>query len=164
MAYQFLHDRRVEFHETDLAGIVHFSNFFRYMESAEHAFFRSLGFSVHPLRGVGGVEQGLDTENEVGWPRVHAEADYRLPLYFEEEFRIELLVERIRDKSLHYAFRFWKNPESDEPKLAANGRLTVVSVQQDAETRRMKAVSVPPAVREVISLAPEELLRESLPR
>ena len=39
MAYK----RRVEFAETDMAGQVHFSNFFRYMEAAEHAFFRSLG-------------------------------------------------------------------------------------------------------------------------
>ena len=39
-------ERTVEFSETDMAGIVHYSNFFRYMESAEHAFFRALGFSV----------------------------------------------------------------------------------------------------------------------
>jgi len=42
MAYEFKLVRRVEFNETDAAGIVHFSNFFRYMESVEHAFFRSL--------------------------------------------------------------------------------------------------------------------------
>ena len=38
--------RRVEFHETDSAGIVHFSNFFRYMEAAEVEFLNSLGLSV----------------------------------------------------------------------------------------------------------------------
>jgi YbgC/YbaW family acyl-CoA thioester hydrolase len=37
---------RVEFTDTDMAGIVHFSSFFRYMEVTEHAFFRSLGFSI----------------------------------------------------------------------------------------------------------------------
>jgi len=44
MAYEFKVVRRVEFSDTDMAGIVHYSNFFRYMETAEHAFFRSLGF------------------------------------------------------------------------------------------------------------------------
>ena len=39
--------RTVEFAETDMAGIVHFSNFFRWMEATEHAFFRSLGFTLH---------------------------------------------------------------------------------------------------------------------
>ena len=46
MAYEFKAIRRVEFAETDMAGIVHYSNFFRYMETAEHGFFRSLGLSV----------------------------------------------------------------------------------------------------------------------
>ena len=40
MACEHRLQRRVEFSETDAAGIVHFSNFFRYMEGAEHAFLR----------------------------------------------------------------------------------------------------------------------------
>ena len=51
MAYEFKVRRRVEFSETDMAGIVHYSNFFRYMEAAEHAFFRSLGLSIHKQPG-----------------------------------------------------------------------------------------------------------------
>ena len=47
MAHEYRYRRRVEFSETDLAGIVHFSNYFRYMEAAEHEFFRSLGLSIH---------------------------------------------------------------------------------------------------------------------
>lgn len=38
--------RRVEFAETDMAGIAHFSSFIIYMEQAEHALLRSLGTSV----------------------------------------------------------------------------------------------------------------------
>jgi len=34
--------RRVEFCERGMMGIVHFSNFFRYAEAAEPAFYRSL--------------------------------------------------------------------------------------------------------------------------
>ena len=33
--------RRVEFGDTDLAGIMHFSNFFRFMEAAETDFLRA---------------------------------------------------------------------------------------------------------------------------
>ena len=40
--------RRVQFYETDAAGIVHFSWFFRYMEEAEHALWREAGLSIHP--------------------------------------------------------------------------------------------------------------------
>ena len=35
--------RRVQFYETDAAGIVHFSWFYRYMEEAEHALWREAG-------------------------------------------------------------------------------------------------------------------------
>ena len=38
--------RRVEFCDTDMAGIAHFSNFFRWMESAEVEFLRQRGLSV----------------------------------------------------------------------------------------------------------------------
>src|SRR5262249_28636825 len=50
--------RRVQFYETDVAGIVHFSWFFRYMEEAEHAMWREAGLSIHPPGG------------EIGWPRI----------------------------------------------------------------------------------------------
>src|SRR5438552_19155244 len=82
MAYEFRLMRSVEFFETDMVGIVHYSNFFRNMEAAEHAFFRSLGISV--------VTRQVDPP--VGWPRVHAECDYRQPLHFEDEVEIQLLV------------------------------------------------------------------------
>ena len=60
MPYEFKLVRRVEFIETDMAGIVHYSNFFRYMEAAETAFIRSLWFSIWTLQA----------EPPVGWPRV----------------------------------------------------------------------------------------------
>ncbi len=154
MAHRFLHRRRVEFADTDVAGIMHFSNFFRFMEVTEHAFYRSLGFSVHPFRH-GAEGQGPN----VGWPRVHALADYRLPLHFEEEVEIELLVEELRGKTIHYVFNFWKQPDSpDERALAATGRFTIVCVSFDAETRRMKAVAIPEEWREKIEAAPAGLI------
>ncbi len=133
---------------------MHFSNFFRFMESAEHAFYRSLGFSVHPFR-QGEAAAGPN----VGWPRVHASADYRLPLHFEEEVEIELLVEEIRGKTLHYYFQFWKQPDDPaERALAATGRFTIVCVSFDAETRRMKAVAIPEEWREKLETAPAGLI------
>src|SRR5690348_16019163 len=98
MAYEHKVIRRVEFSETDMAGIVHFSNFFRYMETAEHAFYRALGYSVI-LK---------DFDPELGFPRVHAECDYKLPLRFEDFVEIHLLVREKRSRVLSYFFRFSK--------------------------------------------------------
>ena len=74
MAYEFRIERRVEFVDTDSAGIVHFSNFFRFMEETEHAFYRSLGFTLY----------SRDAERTFGWPRVAAECRYKSPLRFGE--------------------------------------------------------------------------------
>lgn len=143
MAHRFETTERVQFSETDMAGIVHFSNFFRYMERVEHAFFRSLGLSM--------VEHG---EDRVGWPRVHASCDYMAPLKFEEEFRMELLVEEVRGKVLRYLIRCWRL----DGVLAAEGRITAACVRKDPETRQMKAVAIPDRIRSKIEAAPPELL------
>src|SRR5262249_23924606 len=130
MAYEFKLVRRVEFSETDMAGIVHYSNFFRYMEAAEHAFFRSLGFSV--------VTKAV--EPPVGWPRVHASCDYKQPLQFEDEVEIHLLVTAKKSKSLSYEFRFRKLNGAEAVEVA-RGSLTVVCVTH--QQGQMKAATIP---------------------
>jgi len=49
MPEPFQTSRLVEFHDTDMAGIMHFASFFIYMESAEHELYRSLGLSIHSI-------------------------------------------------------------------------------------------------------------------
>lgn len=135
----------MEFADTDVAGIMHFSNFFRFMEVCEHAFMRSLGLSVHPL----GVESGaVSNSTDVGWPRVHASCDYKKSLKFEEEVEIELVIEEIRKRTIDYTFNFWKNPDDGEQKvLAASGKFTVVCVSWDDASKGMKAVEIPAEIR-----------------
>src|SRR5882724_3440706 len=145
MAYEFKVVRRVEFSDTDMAGIVHYSNFFRYMEAAEHGFFRSLGLSV--------VTRQVDPP--VGWPRVHAECDYKQPLQFEDEVEIQMLVSEKKSKSLSYVFRFLKL-NALPPVEVARGALTVVCVtQQDG---KMRATTIPKTIADKIEPASRELL------
>jgi YbgC/YbaW family acyl-CoA thioester hydrolase len=159
MTHRFTYRRRVEFADTDVAGIMHFSNFFKFMEVTEHAFYRSMGFSVHPFK-----KHGENTEPQVGWPRVHASADFRLPLEFEEEVEIELLIEEIRNKTVGLYFNFWKNPDSESDKvIAATGRFTVVCVTFDEELRRMKAVAIPDEWRDKLAAAPDGLIPARTP-
>ena len=148
MAHRFVHHDHVHFHETDMAGIMHFANFFRLMERTEHAFFRSLGISV-----VDKPEHASEDER-VGWPRVHASCDFFAPLVFEEEIEIELLMEEVRSRSLRYLFRVRKKDNT----LAAEGRIAAVCVQRDKASGGMKAVEIPARIREKIEQAPAELL------
>jgi acyl-CoA thioester hydrolase len=140
MASEFTLVRRVEFSETDMAGIVHYSNFFRYMEAAEHAFFRSLGFSVVTRK----------TDPPVGWPRVRAECEYLKPLRFEDEVEIKMQVIEKRSKSLRYRFIFRKLNEP-APMEVARGELTVVCVTHAGGG--MKAAAIPCEIAEKIEVA-----------
>jgi acyl-CoA thioester hydrolase len=140
MAYEYRYHRRVEFSETDLAGIVHFSNYYRYMEAAEHEFFRSLGLSIHQERN-GRV---------VGWPRVASECSYKRPLRFEDEFEVHLVVRRKNHGSLIYDFTFL----DDQGTATANGSIKVACVDFDPTTGEMKSIRIPDFIAEKIEEAP----------
>lgn len=88
--------RRIEFVDTDMAGIVHFSNFFRFMESAEQDFLLSLGLGVQ-----------LVWEGEaLGFPRVSASCDYTAPARFMETLDIDVSIRSVGRKSITYLFEF----------------------------------------------------------
>jgi len=142
----------VEFAETDMAGIVHFANFYRMMENTEHAFFRSLGFSIH------GDYDGV----HVGWPRVSASCDFFKPLRFEETVEVQLLVAEVRTRSIRYLFRFWKEAAGERVEVA-RGTMSTVCAALDKTAGKMSAVPIPVAVLEKIQSAPPDLLAEILP-
>ena len=103
--------RRIEFCDTDMAQIVHFANFFRFMESAEVEFLRSRGLNVK-LHWEG---------QEIGFPRVSATCDYLTPATFEDVLDVRLTIERIGTKSVTYAFEFSRGGE-----VIARGKVTSV--------------------------------------
>lgn len=111
MADSFCTTRLVEFHDTDMAGIMHFASFFHYMESAEHEFIRSLGLSVHSL-----VE-----DDTLSFPRVAASCNYKSPAHCEDVLDIAVRLTRIGRKSLTYALQF-----SHAARDVAAGEITCV--------------------------------------
>jgi acyl-CoA thioester hydrolase len=118
----FKTSRRVEFRDTDAAGIMHFSVFFLYMEEAEHEFLRSLGLSVVIDETAGG-----DVRRILTWPRVHCECDYFSPLKFEEIVAIGVSIERLGEKSVSYRFEFERQFDFDrDGGKIATGQVTAV--------------------------------------
>lgn len=96
----FIAKHHVEFFETDLAGIVHFANFYRFMEQAEHQFFRSLGLKIHGTLPDGTV---------FGWPRVSADCSFKAPAYYEDDIEIHLTVRRLTRRSLTIGYTFLRD-------------------------------------------------------
>jgi YbgC/YbaW family acyl-CoA thioester hydrolase len=120
--------RRVQFYETDAAGIVHFSWYFRYMEEAEHALWREAGLSIHT------------PGSEIGFPRVAASFDYHRPLRFEQEFEVRLRIVAMTSKTIQYACLV----TCDERKIAS-GTLTITCVRHRPRGA-MTATEIPPDI------------------
>lgn len=136
MTPTFTLHRQVQFAETDLAGVMHFANYFRWMEEVEHAFFRSLGLSVvQPHDGA-----------VVSWPRVTVACEYFAPLHFESHVEIRLFITDLREKSLTYEAEFHCNG-----RCTARGRTKAVCCEMRDHTFR--SISVPPFIREKIEAA-----------
>jgi 4-hydroxybenzoyl-CoA thioesterase/acyl-CoA thioester hydrolase len=120
MPKPFVSHRRVEFRDTDAAGIMHFSVFFTCMEQVEHEFLRSLGTSVvTPLTGP-----DAPPGSKLSWPRVAAECQYSGSARFEDELEIELHVAQLGTSSITYQFQF-----RVAGRRIATGSLTTVCCQ-----------------------------------
>lgn len=125
MASIFTTTRRVEFHDTDAAGIMHFAKFFHFMEEAEHEYLRQLGLSVLMH----------DEQGPISWPRVAVHCEYRSALKFEEVATIDVRISRRGEKSITYQFVF----HSGE-RLVAEGYITCVCCRL---THQGPPVSIP---------------------
>ena len=132
MSHSFVYSRRVEFAETDAAGIVHFSAFFLYMEQAEHALWRHLGLSVFPMKTSVG---------EVSWPRVSASCQYRGPVRFEQTLEIQLHISRLGEKSITFQYEMFLNSTK-----VADGETTAVCCRLSAD-HQIESVRIPDDVR-----------------
>ena len=134
MSTEYRTKRRIEFADTDMAGIVHFTRFFVFMETAEHEFLRSLGTSV-------ATEWNGD---KIGWPRLAASCEYLSPLRFEDEVDIHLVVSKKGTKSLTYQFHFTHHGED-----IARGQLTTVCcVTNPGE--KLRAIPIPDFIADQI--------------
>jgi YbgC/YbaW family acyl-CoA thioester hydrolase len=114
----FTTTRRVEFGDTDMAGIMHFANFFRFMESAETDFLRSRGLSVSWF--AEGVKLGL--------PRVSASCDFQKPARFGDVLTIAVTLEKVGTKSVSYRFDF----TNERGEALATGRISAVFCRNTA--------------------------------
>ncbi len=130
---QFNTTRRVEFADTDMAGIVHFARFFVFMETAEHEFLLAAGSP-----GVHFEYQG----EQIGWPRVAASCQYRSPARLGDVLDIHLRVRRKGRRAMTYAVEF-KLGE----RLVAEGEISSICCALGGgggEPTKLRPVPIPP--------------------
>ena len=132
---EYRYRRRVEFAETDLAGVVHFSWYLRYMEEAEHALWRAAGLSIAP------------PGSDIGFPRVAASVNFLAPLHFEDEFEVWIRVEAISRRSIRYASTL-----TCAGTTVASGAITAACVRTSPPP--MRAIDIPDDILTRITAAP----------
>ena len=104
--------RRVEFADTDMAGICHFARFFIFMETAEHECLRSLQVDLMTDEGEG---------RKIGWPRVAASCDYLAPARFGDVLDLRVRLARRGRTSLT-----WEHEITRDGTPIARGTVTTV--------------------------------------
>lgn len=138
--------RRVEFHETDGAGIIHFSNYYKYMDTAVAEFFRSLDLPGPITRYWGGIGQ-----DEYDWPYVRTSCEFKKPARFDDLLHIRIWVTKIGTKSMSFAISFAKGNEE-----MARGETLVVCCKNIGGGPRSQ--EIPREIRERIAVASEPAL------
>jgi YbgC/YbaW family acyl-CoA thioester hydrolase len=101
--------------DTDGAGVVHYSNYFRYFEACEEEFYRSLGLSFKTIY----------EKYQIALPRVEAQCTYKASCRFGDVIEISLSVGKVEEKTITYNFQVFLKPED---KLAAEGYLKCIAV------------------------------------
>ena len=133
MSPAFSISRLVQFGDTDMAGVLHHSNYFRLMEEVEHAFWRSLGRSV----------VHLDGETHVSWPRARVSCEYHAPARFEDMLTLRFRIMRLGEKSMQYEVEF----DRGAARLAL-GKVTAVCCTMTHG--RFQSVPIPEALRALL--------------
>jgi YbgC/YbaW family acyl-CoA thioester hydrolase len=107
---------RVAWVDTDGAGVVHYSNYFRFFERAEEDFYRFLGFTFADYKTSG-----------LWFPRVEASCQYKKPAHYDEVLEIEVSVEELREKVVTLGFKVTNKTSGD---LLAMGHLVIVAADK----------------------------------
>ena len=125
MANPFVWETRIRFVDTDASGRIHYTSMFRHFEVAEQEFLREAGCPF--------TSAALE---DVSFPRVHVECDYRSELRYDDLIQIAMTVERLGRSSYTLAFLV-----TCEGREAAHGRIVVVCINK----REKKSTPIPQA-------------------
>ncbi|MCS6799060.1 MAG: acyl-CoA thioesterase [Myxococcota bacterium] len=127
---------KIRFGDEDHAGIVYYPRYFDFFHQAFEDLFESQGV---PYRVC------LD-EDRIGWPAVHAEADFERPLRFGDVLDVDVSVERFGRSSV--SFRYEGRRRADGERVVV-GRTIVACV----DLRTFRPMSVPTRYRDLFVAA-----------
>jgi len=125
---------RVYYEDTDAGGVVFYANYLKFFERARTEWLRSFGFGQHDLAAkLGALFVVKNTA-----------VDYLAPARLDDELKLSVAVEKLRNASIEFVQEAWRQPSGDDvggqalPVLLARSRITVVCI--DAASFRPQAI------------------------
>ncbi|MBA4603829.1 acyl-CoA thioesterase [Thermoactinomyces mirandus] len=92
---------RVNWGDTDKAGIVYYPNYFKWFDIAGHQFFRSAGLSPAELAD----------KQQIILPLLDARCTFEKPLYYDDIITIKTRVEEIHRKTIKLSHEVYRDEE-----------------------------------------------------
>ncbi len=115
---------RVYYEDTDLAGIVYYANYLKFIERARSEWIRALGIDQGELR----ARQGLVFAVR------RIEAEYLLPARFDDELRVQTECLRIGGARLELSQRVLRGED-----LLFEAQVMLAALGEDGRARRLPA-------------------------
>ncbi len=106
----YTYRRKAQYHETDRMGIIHHSNYVKWMEEARIEFMDSIGLSYREMEDMG-----------VASPVVSLSVDYKKQVEFGDKIEIRLSVNEYNGAVLEFEYEFY-NVSKDEVCTRATSR------------------------------------------
>ena len=125
----FIYHTTSKLHETDAAGLLFFSTQFKLLHDAYEALLESWGFGFAVLL----------LEKDYFLPIVHAESDFKAPLFVGDRIAIEIKLSRIGNTSFTFSYTL----RSEDKKIVGTGQTVHVTISKKTRNK----IPLPPDMR-----------------
>ena len=135
----FTYSRKAQYHETDKMGIIHHSNYIKWLEEARIAYMEHLGYGFDKVEQLGIVS-----------PVAGINITYKTPVLFNETVDIQVSLTRYSGVIQEVTYNIFKQ---------ATGELCATAVSKHCYLKDGKVVSLKHEIPELDRLFASELVR-----
>ena len=134
----YAYQHKIKLHETDAAGLIFFSHQLKIMHDAYESLLENMGLGFAEL---------IKNRNYF-LPIIHAEADYKMPLFVGDVIEIQVMVENVGNTSFTFVYKLLNHQQQ----IVGTGRTVHVTVDKKTHQK----VLLPKEMREKIEILYQE--------
>lgn len=105
----YIYYRKAQYHETDQMGIIHHSNYVKWMEEARISYMDQMGFSYRKVEELGVIS-----------PVVNISVSYKKQVSFDNEIQIRVSVKKYNSISLEFNYEFFNVSKNEICTIASS--------------------------------------------